>query len=383
LHRLTALEVWGIYRTSGAQVRELLASPHLGNLRTLILAMDQESREGIDDGVLVEGLASPHRANLRYLGVNFNEVSLGPSERVIRGMIASPHLSRVRQLKLPNSRLSAELMAGLFQAMPRLQRLDLSFCAAPAAAWERLLDRARSGRLCWLGLYGATVADRERGHSLSRIPRYRHGFQEAGVRVDWSSRFIGPGSGGSWKGYSWAARRQQHLFAMNRFVRAGDYDGLEEAYREDCEKYAGEKVMETAAALPFESYETSLHAGMTWAVAEAVPRGARAIFLRARSDYRNWASEFHLDSHDPGDSTEPHTEFRPGEPLARFGGPAFPEAGDLFLMTSRSGPLDPDSLRHYLWARTVAALGRCVRQYRPAVPVFFSCVWAVFRLPEG
>jgi hypothetical protein len=384
LHRLAGLELWGIYYTSDEQIRMWLASAHLARLRTLILALDVESWRPIGDDVLVEGLASPHRANLRHLGVNINELSIGPSERVIRAMIASPHLSRVRRLKLPNTRLSAELLAGLFRSMPLLDRIDLQCCRAPEEAWDLLLLRARDGRLRWLGLGGASVADseRERGVELSSVPRYGLGLQEAGVRVEWSSEFSGPRNGGSWKGYSWAGRRQQHLFAMNRFLRAGDYDGLEAEYREDCRKYAGDAVTAAVAALPLEPYEASLHAGMRWAVAEAQSRQARAIFLRMRSD-RNWASEFHLDPDVPADSPEPHTSFRPSEPLARFQGPGLPAAGELFLRGSRTGPLDPDALRHYLWARTVAALGRCVRQYRPSVPVCFCCQCAVFRMPQG
>jgi uncharacterized protein (TIGR02996 family) len=383
LRRLEGLELWGIYSILDGQVGELLASPHLANLRTLILSMHTESWQAIDDGVLVEGLSSPHRANLRYLGVNFSDLSIGPSEQVIRGMAASPHLSRVRKLKLPNARLSADLLAGLFRSMPRLDRLDLWRCRAPQEAWNLLLARARDGRLRWLCLGGATVADSERGRGvlLSRMTDYRRWLREAGVRVSWSPYLRGPHNGGSWKGYSWARREQQHLFAMNPFIQAGDYDGLEAAYREDCSKYAGEEAARAVAALPFERSEESLHAGLRWAVAQAEPHGARAIFLRTTPG-REWPGEFHLDPDDPGEST-PRTDFRPAEPLARLEGPTFPEAWELFLRRPRTGVLDPNSFEHYLWARTAAAFGRCVRQYRPPVPVFFSCFYAAFRMPKG
>src|SRR5262249_21136473 len=159
---------------------------------------------------------------------------------------------------------------------------------------------------------------------------------------------------GSWRGYSWWERRRRHLLDMNRFLRAGDYDGLERTYEQDCRKYARPKVAERAALLPFAEYETSLETGVRWAGAEAAVRGGRAgYFSLPAGRVSDWQGEFVLVADDPGSGTEPRSYVRLGEPLARQEGPGFREAGTLFLMEGgNNGPLDPESLRHYVYART-------------------------------
>jgi uncharacterized protein (TIGR02996 family) len=69
LDRLTGLEFWGLYAFDDQLVAKLLTSPHLRNLRTLILHHDRNGNL-VNDEVLIEGLTSPYRLNLRELAVN-------------------------------------------------------------------------------------------------------------------------------------------------------------------------------------------------------------------------------------------------------------------------------------------------------------------------
>ncbi len=102
LERLTGLEFWGLYAFVDALVSRLLASPHLRNLRTLILHHDRNGNM-VKEGVLIEGLAQPHRANLEELGVNIDGCWRGPSKRILDAMARSPHLRRLRKLYLSNA----------------------------------------------------------------------------------------------------------------------------------------------------------------------------------------------------------------------------------------------------------------------------------------
>src|SRR5436305_13911531 len=68
LERLTGLELWELYAFDDRSMAQLLNSPHLRNLRTLILHHDRNGNL-VDDQVLIEGLASPHRQNLGELAV--------------------------------------------------------------------------------------------------------------------------------------------------------------------------------------------------------------------------------------------------------------------------------------------------------------------------
>jgi hypothetical protein len=76
----------------------------------------------------------------------------------------------------------------------------------------------------------------------------------------------------------------------------------------------------------------------------------------------------------------PHEEFSYGGSLARYTASSFPPAAKVRDRFRAQGPLDPGGTWHYLLARTVAAFGRCLAQNRAPVPVFFSCMYAVFRM---
>ncbi len=61
LGRLTGLEFWGLYAFDNALLQKILTSPHLLNLRTLILHHDRNGNLA-EEQVLVEAMHLPHRA---------------------------------------------------------------------------------------------------------------------------------------------------------------------------------------------------------------------------------------------------------------------------------------------------------------------------------
>src|SRR5262249_12551146 len=102
LNHLTGLELWYLYAFKDALLKKLLTSPHLSNLRTLILHHDRTGNLA-QQKVLVEAVSSPYRANLEELAVNVDSVWRGPSRRILNAMAASPYLRKLRKLNLTNA----------------------------------------------------------------------------------------------------------------------------------------------------------------------------------------------------------------------------------------------------------------------------------------
>ncbi len=102
LERFTGLEFWGLYPFEDPLVAQVLASPNLRNLRTLILHHDRNGNM-VEENVLLEGLASPFRSNLEELGVNIDCCWRGPSNHILKAMAQSPYLRNLRKLNLTNA----------------------------------------------------------------------------------------------------------------------------------------------------------------------------------------------------------------------------------------------------------------------------------------
>jgi hypothetical protein len=76
----------------------------------------------------------------------------------------------------------------------------------------------------------------------------------------------------------------------------------------------------------------------------------------------------------------PHESYSYTGPLAQFHAPSLPEAAEVRRRFAAQGPLDPGGVDHYLLAGTIAAFGRCVGRNKAPVPIFFDCMYAVFRM---
>ena len=274
LAKLRGLEIWGLYAFDNETVRAILTSPHLAELRTLVLYHDRNGNL-VHDDVLIEGLMSPHRANLVRLGVNIDDMWRGPSADVIRAMAASPHLRRVRRLKLSDTRLDGDLAARLFGAFSRLTHVDLGSCIASRFAWELILERARRGQLRWLRLEDARVHEhplneQNFGTELAASPELREAFDATPARVLWETGFVDPYTGGCWHGYDWEDLRRQQYPAFHRLLKAREFDALEAHFRALCVQHRCETVAASIDAVPFAAWSDAI-ADALRAAAESAP----------------------------------------------------------------------------------------------------------------
>jgi uncharacterized protein (TIGR02996 family) len=390
LDRLTGLEFWSLYAFDDRLVARMLASPHLRNLRTLVLHHDRNGNM-VKERVLIEGLAEPHRANLEELGVNIDGTWQGPSNRVIQAMASSPYLRRLRKLYLSNAgdrgnrpRMNVKTARAMGQSpnFAGLEELDLGYASFPIEAWDEVLKWPWLSHLKWLRLHHArqvnppsvmTVAE------LEKMPEYRRVFEERVARVDWETRFVGPRHGEAcWRGLAWVDRPRRLLYDMNRYIARRDYPGPEAEYRRLCEEFSGEEAAREIDALSFDRYEEELRRGFERAVAALEQKGGRCVFLRLRPDIE-WKGDFHVHRDDP-DIREPREEFSYEGPMGGAVGPRFREAADIYARQSLFSGTRPSGTALYLLAKTVAALGRCSGAVADRVPVYFSCIYAVFRM---
>ncbi len=391
--QLTGLEFWGLYSFDDELIRQMLASPHLVNLRTLVLFHDRNGNT-VPDDIIAEGLRSPHRAKLERLVVNVDGMWRGPTREVLAAMADSPHLRNLKSLDLShagdgeNRRGMGLATARALGASPNLagvEELNLSSTSFDLETWDEVLRWPFLRRLKRLALNSArqvnppsyrTVAE------IAKLPAYRAEFEAAVPDIDWDTEFHDPWNSdrASWRGQSWGRLTQRHLFAMWPWVKNGRYDELETAYRKDCVTFAGEAAAVAVDALPFAAYATRLADAFRPALEAAGNHPeCQSLWLRIRPDL-NWNGKVHLSRESVPAPFEPREEGSYSGPLVEFEAGTFPEAGDLRRQHPDQAVLDPGSVLHYLLARTIAAFGRVVRAANPPRPVFFSCMYAVFRM---
>jgi uncharacterized protein (TIGR02996 family) len=384
LSGLVGLEFWNLYAFDDALIRQLLTSPHLANLRTLIVAHDRNGNL-VEDAALIEALGLPYRANLRWLEVNVDGMWRGPSEEVLLSMIASPYLKRVRKLNLSETMLTTELFQGLLRAMPRLERINFHETKAPIAVWEMVLERARQGKLKWLCLCDARIVESSNeddyGRDLTDDRRFRRGsFKPLGVKVDWYSELIDPYNGGCWEGHTWDALRQRHVLAMGPFVASGDWDGLATTYRADCVRLAGESMAARIDALPFAQFEADLRPAFEAALQSLASHPlARCLYLEMEYGGRH-PCKFVEAEDDVTDKAFPFESAWGLKQVAETPGPAFPGVDEIEGLRDWSQPLDPGSGNHYLLARVLGLVARLLRQHPVPVPFVLRWERAHFRL---
>jgi uncharacterized protein (TIGR02996 family) len=391
LDRLTGLEFWALYAFEDALVARMLASPHLLNLRTLILHHDRNGNL-VDEKVLIEAMASRYRSNLEELGVNIDGCWRGPSNGMIQAIARSRHLGKLRKLNLfsaGNPGSGAQMDVATVRALAEsknlagLEELDLGGTSFSLEVWDEVLKWPWLSHLKWLRLHYARQVKAPDFHytvaELKDLPAYRKAFEDRIAEVDWETEFISPWDGNTcWTGFSWKDRPRRHLYGMNRFVLAQDYAGLEAEYRRLCEELSGELLTREIDELPFDRYAKKLHKGYKRAVTGLAAKLGRCIFLRLRPDIE-WQGKFHVQANDPG-IKEPCEEFSYEGPKAEFAGPSFPEAARIYAQRPIFEGTQPSGAALYLLARTIAAFGRCVSAFSDPAPVYFSCMYAVFRM---
>ncbi|SIO60903.1 repeat-companion domain-containing protein [Singulisphaera sp. GP187] len=384
LERLTGLEFWGFYAIDDRLLAKLLNSPHLKNLRTLVLQHDRNGNL-VKNKVLVEGLLSPYRGNLRELAVNVDGVWRGPSPKILLAMARSPYLANLRKLNLSHTILTGDLVRTLGQspAFAHLEALDLGGCRFSPQLWDEVLRETWVPRLNWLRLSRAATVNAQ-GFTIDElkdISTYRSGFDQRVRVVDWETEFIDPFSRNTnWQGLTWNDRQRHPLRAMNHWVQAGDYAGLEDQYRRLCQDLAGAEVRAEIDCLPFEEYEEALQIAFRKALAVLPKKEGKAIYLRIRPDLR-WMGSFHVQANDSTEfqgQGEVPEEFAYEGPVAEIKVPDFPEAAQVYERQPLHSGIRPSGPALYVLARTAAACGRCLLKHEIPVPVYFSCMHAVF-----
>ena len=385
LSRLTGLEFWGLYAFDDALLNHILQSEHLANLRTLILYHDRNGNLA-DDAVIAAALRSPHRANLDELAVNIDDMWRGPSPDVLRALADSPHLRGLRKLSLSHAGdpghapgLDADLARRLGRSpnLANLEELDLARTRCPLDVWDEVLRWPCLSNLKWLRLHAArqvNPGDRLTVAEVHDLPAYRAAFEALTPGVDWDTEFADPWNADRcWRGQSWDGLADAHLFAMEPFVTRGDYAGLEAKYRADCVRFAGDEAAAAVDALPFARYEADLRPALAAALRAAADRAdAAAVYLSLRADLPSWHAEFFVSPEPPPDPFVPHRMNSYSGRLDRLPAPGFPEAAAVRGRFHPASPLDPGGVRHCLFARAVAALGRAATGTAPAVPVVIS-----------
>jgi uncharacterized protein (TIGR02996 family) len=388
---LTGLEFWGLYAFENTLLGTILTSPHLRSLRTLILHHDRNGNTA-DEDVIADAMLSPHLANIEELAVNVDGMWRGPSRKILQVIASSPHLRKLRCLNLTNAgdegnepRMDLKTLRSLGKSpnLASLEELDLGNTSFSLKGWDEVLKWPFLPRLKWLRLHYARQVNPPSVMTVAQIadvPKYRRAFEKLVANIDWETDFITPYDGNAgWKGQSWDEFHRRHLFGMWPFVQKRDYGGLEEAYRADCVKHAGEAAAKAVDDLPFNRYQTALTTGLKRAIAGCDAENATAIYLRIRPDIQ-WDGKYHVSNAVVANAFEPHEEYSYSGPVTEFDAPSFPEAAGVRDEYRDRKPLDPGGVRHYLLARTVAAFGRCLARNKAPVPVYFSCMYAVFRM---
>jgi uncharacterized protein (TIGR02996 family) len=197
LSHLESLEFWGLDGYEDDELRELVTSPHLANLRRLLLHSGRGGRAGPDD-VVIEGVQSPFRSRLTELAVQIGPDSPpGPTNAVIQAIAGSPHLANLRRLTLEGSQMDLET-ARAFVESPYLKNLivlDLGGCVCSRQVWETLLEGPNLQGLQWLHIGWSFILN-EQGHFSADNWLRDHPLRQAfdarfGANViDWDSEFV-------------------------------------------------------------------------------------------------------------------------------------------------------------------------------------------------
>jgi uncharacterized protein (TIGR02996 family) len=197
LGHLESLEFWSLDGYEDSELRELLTSPYLANLKRLLLHSGRGGRGGPDE-VVIEGLRSPYRSPLTELAVQIGPDSpAGPTNAVIQALAGSPHLANLTRLTLEGTRMDLET-ARAFVESPYLRKLtvlDLGCCVCSRQVWETLLNGPNLRGLHWLHIGWSFVLDEQGVFSADRWLRdhaLRQAFDDRfGANViDWDSEFV-------------------------------------------------------------------------------------------------------------------------------------------------------------------------------------------------
>lgn len=386
MHRLTGIEFWYLYAFDNVLVRQMLGSPHLAGLRTLIFHHDRNGNM-VDDEVLIEGLHSPHRSRLEELAVNVDGCWRGPSVALLQAIADSPFLRSLKKLNLCNAGdtgnrpgLTVDAVHTLAHSpnLQGLEELDLGQCSCEPPVVDALLDLVKRLRLNSLRLCNARVLN-SRGYTkayLADLPKIRKAFEACVPNVDWTTEYVTPWDGNCWSGISWKQRSRQLLFRVDEFIRRRDFDGLESQYRTICRTLEGDAEAERISNIDFAPYAAAFDAGLRKIQRMAKKQNASSIVLRISPDLSR-GGEFHAHSDVPLND-EPREEMSWGNLITTVPMEKFGDRLSGFNGMSKGTQSNGSAL--YSIARAVATIGRCLKQQPSPLPFYVSFTYAIFRM---
>lgn len=392
VRHLQGLEFWALYVVKNSQVKEMLASPQLSELRTLILHCDRNGNP-ISDKVLIEALNSPQVKHVEELAVNVDGMGCGPSRSVLKAIAESAYLKNLRKLMLSNAGdqgnapkmdVKTARCLGVSTNFAMLEELDLGMSSFSNKVWDEVLKWPWLSNLRWLRLYNARHVDpksRMTVAMLEDLPVYRDELNRRAAVVDWHSECNDPWVGGNcWHGLSWKSRKQRLLFGMDRFIRAREYDGLEAEYRRLSQQLSGDEVTAKIDGLSFDAYVKEIDKQLRKALAHCSQGQGQCLVLHVRLDME-WTTSVDAYPDDPH-LHEPSESATFGVPLDDLPNIRFLDAARCHDRYPIYATIRPSGSALYVLARTIATFGRCLDQYSDLPSIYLRCgEYAVFRMP--
>jgi len=381
---LTGLEFWNLFKEDDEldkHVSQLLASPRLAELRTLIL--HQDSRAGtVDHVVLIQALEEAPWKRVQEIGLYADLVFAGPSPALLIAMARSRALAHVQRLYWPSAEFDRDSIEAIRSSkyLTQIRQLDLGECRLSLDLWRQILALPQLQSLTDLRLAGSRVTFEERSDlDLCDSDELRAAFDALPAKVDWKSPDVHPDSGGVWQGHTWDEYERKPYFHMDRFIQGGQFRELEVEFRKRSERYLEPAQIAQVMAVNFADYlkllepvfQRTIHA------ADAANAGAIQFSIRARDD--DWASLFQLYSEKVDHSEFPSDEYRFPQPIAQFDVPTFPAAGRVY--TDRSNRIRWSNI--LLFARTIAAFGQFIKRRNPTQPIYLHVMYAAYCLHRG
>jgi hypothetical protein len=145
---------------------------------------------------------------------------------------------------------------------------------------------------------------------------------------------------------------------MKPFLRACDWDGLEQQAQTLCLERAGERNACRIARISLRSYQETLTSALALAVRKASSSGAKAIYFEFDMDY-DWRSWFFICPVFPE-----HWDRLLGRDYSEeFDGPEMPRFAKIYGELQFIGLASDACMIGYLIARTFASFGRASQQF--------------------
>lgn len=400
LNHLTGLEFWYLYAFEDELVDQMLQSPALKNLRTLILHHDRNGNL-VHEQVIIDGLCSPYRSRIENLAVNVDCSWRGPSNSILEAIANSPFLRNLKKLNLSNAgdtgnnpQLNCDVIEQLAfsKNLAQLEELDLRSIHCSEDVWNSILNMPQLPKLKKLWLNDSTEIPTGENWTpvvgyLPEMEDWRQQFNRLGIKeIDWDTRRISPEKSQVERLFTWEQRREQPILKIADYVIDCRYRELESDFHQMCTDLAGQNTANEIAALDFAEWGKYISPIVEDVVSHAKNENQDAIVMRLRHDL-NWGGtlgahvKYNPGEFDPDlDPNKPFKEYSYTIPEYQRQIAKFEKASRVFKRNPVTDRTQPDVVLAYLLARFTTAFHRALIQFDFDQRVFISFMLAVFRI---